>query len=94
MRTVGSQGCGRCMLPEAPLEYIGQTENSQFGIRIPLSVIRQIIGWCKDSEAYETGGLLIGRYAEGRRMAVVTEALPAPDDSKAGPNGLSAASRP
>ena len=74
------------MLPEAPFEYIGKTGNSQFGIRIPLSELRQVIGWCKDSEANETGGLLIGRYAEGQRVAVVTEALPAPVDSKAGPN--------
>ena len=73
------------MLPEASFEYIGKTENSQFGVRIPQSVLRQIIEWCEESEAYETGGLLIGRYAEGQRVAVVTEALPAPADSKAGP---------
>lgn len=73
------------MHPEAPFEYIGKTENRQFGIRIPLSVLRQVTEWCKDSEGYETGGLLIGRYAEGQRVAAVTEAIRAPSDSKAGP---------
>lgn len=85
MTTAGSSGYEWYMFPESPYEYIGKTENSQFGLRIPLLVLRQVIGRCKDSEAYETGGLLIGRYAEGLRVAVVTECLPAPADSKAGP---------
>ena len=84
MTMAGSSGCGWCMLPESPYEYIGKTEKWQFGIRIPLSVLRQVLVWCEDSKGYETGGLLIGRYAEGQRVAVVTEAMPAPSDSKAG----------
>ena len=73
------------MLPEARFQYIGKTEHCQFGIRIPLAVLRLVIGWCEDSESHETGGLLIGRYAEGHRVAVITEALSAPADSKGGP---------
>ena len=72
------------MLPETEFQYIRRTENSQFGIRIPLTVLRRVIGWCEESEGRETGGLLVGRYAEGQRVAVVTEALPAPSDSKRG----------
>ena len=73
------------MLSEGRFQYIGKTNNCQFGIRIPLAILRQVIEWCGDSKGLETGGLLIGRYAEGQRVAVVTEALPAPSDSKGGP---------
>lgn len=73
------------MLPETEFQYIRKTDNCQFGIRIPLTVLRQVIGWCEEGEGHETGGVLIGRYAEGQRVAVVTEALPAPADSKGGP---------
>ena len=72
------------MLPEAEFQYIKRTGNSQFGIRLPMTVLRQVIGWCEESEGHETGGVLIGRYAEGQRVAVVTEALPEPADSKRG----------
>lgn len=72
------------MLPEARFQYIGKTEDYQFGIRMSLMVLRQVIVWCKYHKGQETGGLLIGRYAEGQRVAVVTEALPAPADSKGG----------
>ena len=84
MRMVDSPDFGPFMLPEARFLYIGKTEYCQFGIRIPLRILRQIIGWCKNDEGHETGGLLIGSYAEGQRVAVVTEALPAPTDSSAG----------
>ena len=84
MRMASSPAFGPFMLAEARFHYIGKTENCQFGIRIPLTVIRQVAGWCKDSDGRETGGLLVGRYAEGQRVAVVTEALPAPADSKSG----------
>ncbi len=73
------------MALDAASEYVGKTDDFRFGVRIPLSVLRRVIGWCENSEGYETGGVLIGRYSKSQRFAVITEALPAPADSKAGP---------
>ena len=85
MRMASSPGFERFMLPKSRFQYAGKTENCQFGILIPATILRLVMGWCEDSENRETGGLLIGRYAEGQRVALVTEALPAPVDSKVGP---------
>ncbi len=81
----GSPDCERCMPPDKPLEYVGETEDRQFGIRIPARIIQQITDWCENNPSRETGGLLVRRYTEELRTAVVTEALPTPVDSQFGP---------
>lgn len=83
METV-SQDCGRP--PHDGLsEYVGTTADGRFGIRLPTDVVAQISDCCGRARDFETGGILVGTYSEDRRTAQVTEALPAPSDSKAGP---------
>ena len=69
-------------------DYIGLTADRRFGMRVPVEILRQVTNWCEQASACETGGLLIGRYTEDHTFAEVTEALPAPVDSKSGPTWL------
>lgn len=55
-----------------------------FGLSIPTPVVRKILGYCARELPNETGGILIGRYNESLNMALVSEATPAPLDSRAG----------
>lgn len=54
-----------------------------FGLSVPVPVVERILGYCTRALPYETGGILIGRYDESLDMALVSEATPAPPDSRA-----------
>ena len=71
-------------MPDTQPEFVGLTADRRFGIRVPARTLREITSWCEKALGRETGGLLIGTYAEDDTLAVVSEALPAPVDSEAG----------
>ena len=81
----GSPGYAQPFFPDDAMEYVAATPDRRFGIRIPRRLLHQVQGWCANTPGRETGGLLVGRYTDDHTFAVVTEVLPAPIDSRAGP---------
>lgn len=68
---------------EAPVER--WTPDSLYGARIESSALRTILDTCRVSGRSETGGILVGRYSEDRRLATIQSASAPAPDSRAGP---------
>jgi len=68
--------------PAEPLIF--KSPSGLFGLSLPLPVVERILGYCARALPNETGGILIGRYGESFDTALVSEATPAPPDSRAG----------
>jgi integrative and conjugative element protein (TIGR02256 family) len=62
----------------------GSTEDGRFAVELPASVRSALDGFCAESGAVETGGILVGRYSDDLIRALVCEATPPPSDSKRG----------
>jgi integrative and conjugative element protein (TIGR02256 family) len=75
---------GRARRPTEPLIF--KAPSGLFGLSIPVQMVERILGYCARALPNETGGILIGRYSASFDMAVVSEATPAPRDSRAGRN--------
>lgn len=73
-------------MPDTQPEFLGLTADRRFGIRVPTQTLREIMSWCDKACGRETGGLLVGTYAEDGTLAVVSEALSPPPDSETGPS--------
>lgn len=56
-----------------------------YGLVVPVDPWSQMENECPSSATLETGGILIGSYDEGNRVAVVVEATKPPRDSRRGP---------
>lgn len=65
---------------------IFKASSGQFGLSVPGPVVEKILGYCARALPNETGGILIGSYSESFDTALVSEATPAPPDSRAGRN--------
>jgi hypothetical protein len=59
--------------------------DSKFGLAVPDHQVSAICGFCLEANDIETGGILVGEYNDTHNLALVSEALPAPPDSRAGP---------
>jgi len=65
-------------------EWLGWAADGAHSCRIAASVVRSLDRMCRDAGDLETGGVLVGRYAEDAMVAYVTEATPPPADSQRG----------
>lgn len=65
-------------------EWHGWTEDGAYGCRISASVIRSMDRICRDAGDIETGGIVVGRYADDATVAHVVEATRPPRDSERG----------
>lgn len=73
---------GRTRRPAEPLNF--RASSGLFSLSVPASVVERMLGYCTRALPNETGGILIGRYNESLDTALVSEATPAPPDSRAG----------
>jgi hypothetical protein len=64
--------------------WTGRTSTSQYGLVIGDRVRQQLDQFCRSAGAIETGGILIGHYTNDLSVATITEATPAPADSRGG----------
>ena len=65
-------------------DWSGWTEDGTHGCRIAASVVRALGRMCRDAGDLETGGILVGRYADETMVAHVAEATAPPTDSQRG----------
>jgi len=65
-------------------EWSGWAKDGTHGCQISASVVRSLESMCRYAGDLESGGILIGRYADDAMVAHVTEATPAPNDSRRG----------
>lgn len=75
---------GSTRRPAEPLAF--KAPSGLFGFSVPAPVVERILGYCARALPNETGGILIGHYSEALDTALVSEATPAPPDSRAGRN--------
>jgi integrative and conjugative element protein (TIGR02256 family) len=61
-----------------------RTNDRKFGLVLPKACLVEILDHCARAGRRETGGLLIGRYAEGLDLAVIRRVTGPPRDSRAG----------
>ena len=73
-------------MPEEPREF--WSTDGHFGARLEGAALRAILDWCRKSGKSETGGILVGRYSDDRRLATITAASAPPSDSRAGHSWL------
>jgi hypothetical protein len=66
--------------------WTGRTAPSRYGVVVGDHVRRQLDRLCTQAGPLETGGILIGHYSHDLLFATVTEATPAPRDSRCGPS--------
>lgn len=59
---------------------------TNYGLVIGDRVLHHLEQFCSKAGVIETGGILIGRYSDDLTVATVTEATPAPRDSRGGPS--------
>ncbi len=69
-------------MAEAPSDY--WTQDGRFGVRIERRAVESIVADCARSGRRETGGILVGRYSDDRRLALVLSASSPPPDNRAG----------
>lgn len=65
-------------------DWEGWTADGAYGGRTGASVLRALDQMCRDAGDVETGGVLIGRYADDLRVAEILEATMPPPDSLRG----------
>lgn len=63
------------------MNYIYKSE-SDIIIEIHNSIIKNIQKECTKSKNYETGGILIGKYSSNGKIAIISDYIKAPKDSK------------
>ena len=63
-------------------EWRGWAADGAHSCRIAASVVRSLDRMSRDAGDLETGGILVGHYAEDAMVANVTEATPPPADSR------------
>lgn len=62
--------------------------DGRFEIRLPQDVIDTMLALCVQARRLETGGILMGRYTDGQRVASISRATGPGDDARAGPAWL------
>lgn len=67
---------------QPPQEY--WSSDGRFGVRVEHVALNTILSHCRSSGRRETGGVLVGKYSEDRRLAIVRQASAPPPDSRAG----------
>lgn len=63
-------------------DWMFQSKDKRFGLRLSGQQLHTLHMLCAKSDGKETGGILIGRYSDAHDCALVTEALPPPQDSR------------
>lgn len=59
-----------------------QSTDSRFVLSISKETVEDMTQFCRDAVNLETGGILIGRYSEDQKIAIVDEVTGPPPDSK------------
>lgn len=70
-------------MPESLIER--WSSKHQFGARIETVALDAILGACRASGRIETGGVLVGKYSDDRRLATVLSASTPSGDTRSGP---------
>lgn len=70
------------MLPVPPSQVVPIQNNSAWTVRIAGRAHQKIVEECRRFPAVETGGLLVGRVSQIQQAFIVTDVLPAPQDSQ------------
>lgn len=65
-----------------PPEY--WSKDGRFGVRIEQAAIDTMLQHCRNSGRREAGGILVGKYSDDRRLAVIGQASAPPVDTRAG----------
>lgn len=65
-------------------EFIYSSDNKEYTVDIDSNLLEDIFQECNKSLNYETGGILIGKYSDDMRTAVISSLSKAPIDSKSG----------
>ncbi|ADO70219.1 Mov34/MPN/PAD-1 family protein [Stigmatella aurantiaca] len=65
-------------------DWSGKTADGTFAVQIQAPVLGALDRLCREAGAFETGGILIGRYSDDLAVAIVREATPPPLDSRRG----------
>lgn len=58
------------------------TMDREFGVRIPMSVLKDIDLMTKKAHPFETGGILVGKHTDDRRLAIIISATSPTQDSR------------
>lgn len=58
--------------------------DGKFQLQVPANELRSLLSFCQSAKKDETGGILVGKYVDDRRIAKITYVSPAPNDSKKG----------
>ena len=61
-----------------------RSSDGKFGLQLDRRYMEQILTLCEAAGAFETGGLLVGKYTARHDTAFVTKVVAAPPDSRAG----------
>lgn len=65
-----------------PVHVVPINGNSSWTIRLSETANQKILKDCAEHPSVETGGILVGRISEAQQAFVVTDTLPAPQDSR------------
>jgi proteasome lid subunit RPN8/RPN11 len=65
-----------------PVHVVPINGNSSWTIRLSETANQKILKDCAEHLSVETGGILVGRISEAQQAFVVTDVLPAPQDSR------------
>lgn len=65
-----------------PVHVVPINSNSSWTIRLSETANQKILKDCAEHPSVETGGILVGRISEAQQAFVVTDVLPAPQDSR------------
>ncbi|GAA6617553.1 ThiF family adenylyltransferase [Scytonema sp. NUACC26] len=66
----------------SPVHVVTINGNSSWTVRIAETAHQKILKDCAEHPLVETGGILVGRISETQQAFVVTDVLPAPQDSR------------
>lgn len=77
------------------IELVFYNSDTNLKIELPIEQLELLHSLCDESNPYETGGIIIGKYSDDGSTALISEIINAPDDSikkktyfKRGINGL------
>jgi hypothetical protein len=65
-----------------PVLVVSINGNSSWTVRLSETANQKILKDCAEHPSVETGGILVGRISEAQQAFVVTDVLPAPQDSR------------
>lgn len=61
---------------------IFKDKSQTYNIYLGKEIYKQMIGYCNESNPYETGGVLIGNYSHNQMIAEILQITPAPKNSQ------------